>query len=79
METKNIEPYVCPPCGFIYDPKEGDPDGGIAPGTPFSQIPADWLCPICGLSKLDFVLVSEYYKQPRKIRNTKYEIRKKVQ
>lgn len=41
-------------CGYIYDPLEGDPDGGIAPGTVFEDIPADWVCPVCGVTKMDF-------------------------
>ena len=35
--------WICESCGFIYDPEEGDPDGGIEPGTPFDSIPDDWL------------------------------------
>ena len=46
--------WICDPCGFIYDPEEGDPDSGIDPGTPFSDIPDDWMCPICGACKSDF-------------------------
>lgn len=46
--------YRCVICGHIYDPAEGDPEGGIAPGTPFENIPADWCCPECGASKDDF-------------------------
>ena len=46
--------WICEPCGFIYDPAEGDPDSGIAPGTPFEAIPDDWMCPICGAGKADF-------------------------
>ena len=42
---------MCGPCGYIYDPELGDPDGGIAPGTPFEDIPDDWVCPVCGLGK----------------------------
>ena len=42
--------YECP-CGYVYDPAVGDPDSGIAPGTAFEDIPEDWVCPICGLSK----------------------------
>ena len=42
--------YECP-CGYVYDPAEGDPDGGIAPGTAFEDIPEDWVCPVCGLGK----------------------------
>ncbi|OMC10591.1 rubredoxin [Mycobacterium sp. SP-6446] len=40
---------------MIYDPAEGDPDGGIAPGTAFEDIPADWVCPVCGAEKADFI------------------------
>ena len=45
-----MEKYVCV-CGCEYDPAVGDPDGGIAPGTPFADIPEDWVCPVCGLGK----------------------------
>ena len=40
---------------MIYDPTEGDPDSGIAAGTPFEAIPDDWQCPICGARKASFV------------------------
>ena len=50
MATK----YECLRCGWIYDPAEGDPEGGIAPGTPFKDIPNNWKCPVCGASKSDF-------------------------
>ncbi len=46
-----MEKWKCTICGYIYDPEVGDPDGGIAPGTPFEQIPDDWVCPTCGASK----------------------------
>lgn len=46
--------WICEPCGFIYDPEEGNPDSGIDPGTPFEDIPDDWMCPICGATKADF-------------------------
>ena len=36
-----MKKYVCGPCGYVYDPEVGDPDGGIAPGTPFEDIPDD--------------------------------------
>jgi rubredoxin len=47
--------WICNACGWIYDPTEGDPDSGIAPGTPFEEIPDDWCCPVCGAKKSDFV------------------------
>lgn len=49
--------YECEICGYIYDPKEGDPDGGIEPGKPFEDIPDDWVCPVCGAEKSQFVVV----------------------
>lgn len=46
--------YRCIICGYIYDPEEGDPGSGIAPGTPFEELPDDWVCPICGATKDQF-------------------------
>ena len=46
--------YECGPCGYVYDPAEGDPDNGIAPGTAFEDLPEDWVCPVCGASKEEF-------------------------
>jgi rubredoxin len=53
-EEVNMSKYVCNTCGYEYDPAVGDPDGGIAPGTAFEDIPDDWVCPTCGVSKEDF-------------------------
>ena len=47
--------WICKQCSMIYDPVAGDPDSGIAPGTPFEAIPDDWECPICGARKASFV------------------------
>jgi rubredoxin len=57
-ETPTIatQQWICTSCGFIYDPAEGDPDGGIPPGTAFEDIPNDWFCPVCGARKKDFEL-----------------------
>lgn len=46
-----MKKYRCVVCEWIYDPAVGDPDGGIAPGTPFEEIPDDWACPVCGVDK----------------------------
>ena len=48
--------YICKACGLLYKEEEGDPDSGIAPGTRFEDIPDDWSCPLCGVSKEDFEL-----------------------
>lgn len=52
-----MKKYECSVCGYIYNPEEGDPDGGIAPGTPFEKIPDTWVCPICGAAKSEFTSV----------------------
>ena len=49
-----MKSYVCGPCGYVYGPEVCDPDGGIAPGTPFEALPEDWVCPVCGAAKTDF-------------------------
>ena len=46
--------FICRACGLIYDEEKGDPDSGIAPGTRFEDIPDDWECPLCGVTKADF-------------------------
>jgi rubredoxin len=46
--------YKCSVCGYIYDPEEGDPGGGISPGTPFAELPDDWVCPVCGAARSEF-------------------------
>ena len=48
--------YICAICGFVYDPEEGDPTIGIAPGTPFEELPESYRCPICNAGK-------EYFKK----------------
>jgi len=47
--------FICEPCGYIYDPQLGDPDSGIPAGTPFEELPEDWVCPICGVGKEQFL------------------------
>ena len=54
MTTETKQLWICTSCGFIYDPDDGDPDGGIPPGTAFSEIPDSWFCPVCGARKADF-------------------------
>ncbi|MGD9517908.1 MAG: rubredoxin [Armatimonadota bacterium] len=46
-----MQKYVCVVCQWVYDPAKGDPDGGVEPGTPFEEVPDDWVCPECGASK----------------------------
>ena len=54
--TVDFRRYLCSACGLIYDEAVGDPDSGLAAGTRFEDIPDEWMCPICGVGKGDFVL-----------------------
>lgn len=49
-----MQKWVCVPCGYVYDPEEGDPNNGIEPGTAFEDLPDDWICPVCGVDKSFF-------------------------
>ncbi len=49
-----MQRFICDVCGYVYDPKLGDPEHGVKPGTPFDLVPADWVCPECGVGKDQF-------------------------
>ena len=49
--------WMCLICGWIYDEAAGAPDHGIAPGTPWEEVPMNWTCPECGARKEDFEMV----------------------
>lgn len=49
-----MKKYECDLCGYIYDEAAGDPEHDIAPGTKWEDLPADWVCPLCGAEKSDF-------------------------
>jgi len=50
-----MEKYKCVICGYVYDPEEGDPSDGIKPGTRFADLPVDYICPVCGAGKDEFL------------------------
>ncbi len=52
-----MKKWQCIVCGFIYDEQEGLPEEGIAPGTKWENIPTDWVCPDCGVGKVDFEMI----------------------
>ena len=57
-ERRNsMRQWRCVICGWVYDEARGDPAAGIAPGTPWERVPADWLCPDCGVGKEAFEMV----------------------
>ncbi len=43
--------YICQVCDYVYNPARGDEKHGIAHGTQFTDLPDDWVCPICGAGK----------------------------
>ena len=49
-----MKKYICKICGWIYDEAQGDPDNVIAPGTKLEDLPADYICPMCGAGKDEF-------------------------
>ena len=54
-----MEKWECTVCGYIYDPQEGDSEAEILAGTPFEELPDDWVCPECGVGKDYFEKVEE--------------------
>ena len=52
-----MKKWQCVVCGLIYDERQGWPDEGIVAGTRWEDVPADWLCPDCGVGKMDFEMI----------------------
>ncbi len=46
--------YICDVCGWEYDEELGYPEGGIAPGTKWEDVPEDFECPLCMVGKDQF-------------------------
>ncbi|GAB4318655.1 MAG: flavin reductase [Bacteroidales bacterium] len=53
---KKAQKYICTICAWVYDPEKGDPGQGIAPGTPFEELPDDWVCPVCAAARSMFII-----------------------
>jgi rubredoxin len=53
--VKEVEKWECTVCGYIYDPEIGDPEHGVESETPFEKLPDDWVCPVCGATKDQFI------------------------
>lgn len=65
-----MDKYICKVCATIYDPAVGIPEDGIAPGTPFEDIPETWVCTVCGCPKNMYVKLSEEEYQKILSKNT---------
>ena len=57
IKVFDMKRWECVVCGFIYDEAEGLPEEGLVPGTRWEDIPEDWACPECGMSKADFEML----------------------
>jgi rubredoxin len=57
VSVDDFKQWVCVICGWVYDEATGLPEEGIAPGTRWADVPADWRCPLCDVGKEDFALV----------------------
>lgn len=55
--NNEMEKYECTVCGYVYDSAKWDQNAGVVPGTAFKDIPNNWVCPICGVSKNQFKVV----------------------
>jgi rubredoxin len=51
---RTMKQYFCGICAWVYDQTTGDPDNGINPGTPWEELPDNWVCPLCGVDKDKF-------------------------
>jgi thiamine pyrophosphate-dependent acetolactate synthase large subunit-like protein/rubredoxin len=50
--------YRCTVCNYVYDE--------VKEGTKFSDLPKEWVCPVCGAPKTAFVLLTEKTEETRK-------------
>ncbi|CCN17886.1 rubredoxin [Bordetella bronchiseptica] len=56
-DASGLSTWLCVLCGWVYDEAAGHPESGIAPGTPWADVPAAWLCPDCGVGKSEFQMI----------------------
>lgn len=59
IRRTDVKKWECVVCGFVYDEEKGLPEEGIAPGTRWEDIPDDWMCPDCGVTKDSFEMVEQ--------------------
>lgn len=61
-----MQKYICTVCGYIYDEALGRPQENILPGTVWREVPNDFMCPLCGATKDEFVLQQAEQKDEQK-------------
>ena len=50
-----MEKFICTVCDYLYNPEDGDIENDVEAGTPFDDLPEDWVCPECGADLEDFI------------------------
>lgn len=50
-----VQRWICTVCQYIYDPEEGDAVNNVPPQVPFTELTADWTCPVCKATSSFFV------------------------
>ena len=65
--------YRCSACGYLFDEDIGCARRGIAPGTPWEEVPENFMCPDCCESKGQFSIVfaSVFEKQKERRRQNR--------
>lgn len=59
LASNPLDRYECLACGYTYEPTKGDDTRGVIAGTPFTALPDDWRCPVCGARRSRFANVGE--------------------
>ncbi|MBD2043905.1 rubredoxin [Microcoleus sp. FACHB-672] len=54
IDSQTLDRYECRACGYVYEPTKGDDGRQVPPGTPFTELPTDWRCPVCGVRTSQF-------------------------
>lgn len=51
--------FECGVCWRVYDPAEGDPLAQVPPGTAFTALPENWVCPGCEAVRQRFLVLDD--------------------
>ncbi|KGF72980.1 rubredoxin [Neosynechococcus sphagnicola sy1] len=53
-DLTTLDRYECRACGYVYEPAKGDSKHQVPMGTPFTELPSSWRCPVCGAKAAAF-------------------------
>lgn len=51
VKKAKAKKYICDACAYTYNPEIGDEAHGIAPGTAFEDLPDDYECDLCEITR----------------------------